>query len=151
MWCTRAPCLPLCETACSPEAVLGPLVTAPLPACLSWMIFAVSIHQINLLCALSMVLLSFLSRVKGKRDHLGSIDQGLGELGEGLVGSISVSFKKCWPHSLMLQRLPLGGLRKPYIPVGLRPTVLDCPRPVSYQEVFLALQLVKPSPHPSKH
>lgn len=142
----RALCLSLCETACSPEGVLGPLVTAPSPARLSWMIFAVSVHQINLLCALSMVLLSFVSRVKGRRDHLGSIDQGLGE---GLVGSIFVSFKKCWPHSLMLlQRLPLGGLRKPYIPVGPGLTVLILSLT---QEVLLALRLVKPSPHPPKH
>uniref|UniRef100_A0A3Q2LC54 Myosin light polypeptide 6 n=3 Tax=Boreoeutheria TaxID=1437010 RepID=A0A3Q2LC54_HORSE len=65
------------------------------------------------LCALNAVLLSFLSKVKGKVRQSRVNGPGAGEGWEGPVGAIFASFEKCWPHSLMLQRLPPGGLGKP--------------------------------------
>lgn len=65
------------------------------------------------LCALNAVLLSFLSKVKGKVTQSRVNGPGAGESWEGPVGAIFASFEKCWPHSLMLQRLPPGGLGKP--------------------------------------
>lgn len=109
-------CLPLCETVCSPEGLLGSLVTALSPACLLDDVCHQHSPNKLVLCALNAVPLSFLSRVKERRDGPGSMDLGLGNGGG----------RACRSHLCLIEMLtPFTDATKA-TPWGIRKAINPC-------------------------